>query len=81
MAKVTGIDGKSFIKGQRFGKLVAVRPLGWSSDRSWCWLCKCDCGNETILSANRLRSGEVQACGYAVTIKSDTNEEHCNGQI
>ena len=27
------------------------------------WVCKCDCGNETIVQSNHLRSGHTQSCG------------------
>jgi hypothetical protein len=27
------------------------------------WLCKCDCGNEKIVSRHLLRSGDIQSCG------------------
>ena len=27
------------------------------------WLCKCDCGNETVVDANKLRMHKVKSCG------------------
>ena len=46
------------ISGQKFGKLVALRYLGKSR-----WLCKCDCGEETVAVANHLRRGHTVSCG------------------
>ena len=46
------------ITGQKFGKLTALQYLGRSR-----WLCKCECGEETIAVANHLRSGHTISCG------------------
>jgi len=52
------------IKGQRFGKLVAVRML---AERDHCrsvqWFCRCDCGGSTIAAVRSLRSGNTKTCG------------------
>ena len=50
--------------GQRFGKLVVLRRvkrIGVS--RASRWLCRCDCGRETITRGPSLRSGETKTCG------------------
>ena len=50
--------------GRRFGLLVVVRKAEATSYRSVAhWLCKCDCGNETIARADHLRSGNKKSCG------------------
>jgi len=51
------------IRGQRFGKLVALRPLPTRRYRYVEWLCKCDCGNETLVSLGSLSSGNTRSCG------------------
>lgn len=51
------------ISGKRFGKLVAIRPHHKDSRGEYFWLCKCDCGNETIVSGYKLRSGNTKSCG------------------
>lgn len=55
------------LAGQRFGRLVAkeifarvVQPSGQIRVE---WLCKCDCGEETIVSSGNLSSGHVSSCG------------------
>jgi hypothetical protein len=53
--------------GQTFGRLVVlnreenhVQPNGVSVVM---WRCKCECGNETIVSGMSLRLGHTQSCG------------------
>ncbi len=49
------------VTGQRFGKLTAIRRCG-SNGHSSLWVCKCDCGNETIITLSHLRQG-TKSCG------------------
>lgn len=50
------------LSGQRFGRLTVIRRAG-SSHGHATWLCKCDCGNEHITSANYLKQGHTTSCG------------------
>ena len=50
------------LTGKRFGKLVALEPQKREGQRSYYWLCKCDCGNNTIVLTNRLVSGKTKSC-------------------
>lgn len=50
------------ITGQRFGRLVAVKPHR-DSNGNWKWECKCDCGNTTYVSSGLLKSGNTKSCG------------------
>lgn len=50
------------ITGMRFGRLVAVRRDG-SRNGQAAWICRCDCGNETIAAAKQLRYGSTKSCG------------------
>lgn len=56
---------KKDISGQRFGKLVAIKPLGRKKQGSEYWLCKCDCGNEIeIPKINLTRTKRpTRSCG------------------
>jgi hypothetical protein len=63
----------SDIAGQRFGKLVAVRPVEEKSGSFIKWQCNCDCGNSVIVSGNDLRSGHTKSCGCA-SIKDLTGQ-------
>lgn len=51
------------LSGQKFGKLVV---LGYSHNdkrRKSYWLCRCDCGNEVVVSGSNLKSGNTSSCG------------------
>jgi len=49
--------------GQRFGRLTVIKGLDKNKSGEYPWLCKCDCGNETIGVSWRLRNGEKKSCG------------------
>ena len=61
-----GVD----IAGQRFGKLIAVRPTSERQNRNVVWECKCDCGNTKFAPANQLRAGIVKSCGCLSSAKT-----------
>ena len=50
------------LTGQRFGKLTAVEPAA-NIGRRTAWLCRCDCGKETVVKTVWLRSGHTKSCG------------------
>ena len=50
------------IKGQRYGKLTVLEPAENVGNRT-AWLCRCDCGQETVVTTRRLRSGRTVSCG------------------
>lgn len=68
-----GCVGKSILKkaidisGRRYGKLTVVRRADDRFDKKGnirtVYLCKCDCGNETITYASNLTSGHSKSCG------------------
>ena len=49
--------------GQRFGKLLVLERAENSIKGEAQWLCKCDCGNECIITSGNLRYGHTQSCG------------------
>lgn len=51
------------LTGKRFGRLVAIKPTGNTKNSSIEWLCACDCGNESIVTARQLGSGKTNSCG------------------
>ena len=51
------------LTGQRFGRLIAVRPTEKRSGNAIVWECKCDCGNNTFASRNGLTCGDILSCG------------------
>lgn len=51
------------LTGQRFGKLVAIKHIGYNNKHLTLWLCQCDCGNTTKVTTSDLRSGHSKSCG------------------
>ena len=49
--------------GKRYGRLTVIEKHHQDKRREWHWLCKCDCGNQTVVSGNKLRSGHTTSCG------------------
>ena len=49
--------------GKRFGKLTVVSLAEGTKNGYLCWLCKCDCGNEKIVTSQALRIGHTKSCG------------------
>lgn len=51
------------LPGQRFGRLVVVSRGKDASGGSRRYNCKCDCGNEKLISAYSLANGHTTSCG------------------
>ena len=49
--------------GKKFGKLTVLKRVENDKYQRTKWLCKCDCGNEVIVSANQLKRGKTKSCG------------------
>lgn len=47
----------------KFGKLTAIKIVGEDKNNRKLWLCKCDCGNEKIVSSKCLLGGNTKSCG------------------
>ena len=48
--------------GKRIGKLIVLEEVGAWNSQIW-WRCRCDCGNEKVISGATLRRGKTQSCG------------------
>jgi len=60
------VRGEKQIKdltGRKFGKLTAMHRLDKKIGTSYAWLCLCECGNQTEVSANALLCGGTKSCG------------------
>lgn len=57
------------LTGIRSGRLVALGPIGRTTDKKILWLCQCDCGNTTTVRANHLNAGATLSCGCLFTEK------------
>ena len=53
------------LSGKKFGKLTAIKDVGRDKRYHRLWLCKCDCGEEKVVSAGNLVWGNVTSCGCA----------------
>jgi len=51
------------LAGQRFGRLVAAERTNQKHARCYLWRCKCDCGQETLVSTHFLIRGIRKSCG------------------
>ena len=51
------------LTGNRYGRLVALRPSIERRGGRLAWECRCDCGKTTIVAVNNLTSSAVQSCG------------------
>ena len=50
------------LTGQRFGKITVLRPAENIGDCT-AWVCRCDCGQETVVRTDKLRRGRTKSCG------------------
>lgn len=50
--------------GRRFGRLIAIEPSAQRErNGNVKWLCKCDCGNFTVVGIQELKHGKTLSCG------------------
>lgn len=77
------------ISGQKFGRLTVVsfsgyRREGKNGHKTSEWKCKCECGNEVVVTKSRLKSGNTKSCGCMKTennIKTWTKHGLCNTRL
>lgn len=50
------------LTGQRYGKLTVLRPAESIGTYTF-WVCRCDCGQETVVRTSNLRGGRTKSCG------------------
>jgi hypothetical protein len=50
------------ITGMRFGKLTAICQSRYENNISY-WLCRCDCGKESVVNKKSLTGGVTKSCG------------------
>lgn len=66
------------LTGQRFDKLLVIKQI--DSDKRTQWLCKCDCGNVTVVQSCNLLSGHSKSCGCGI-IEANTRHGHWNERV
>ena len=64
------------LTGKKFGNLTVISKSDSINRKSY-WICKCDCGNKTIVRASNLKSGHTKSCGcYKKTREIEANTVH-----
>lgn len=48
--------------GNKYGRLTVIKKSQTKNQRGY-WLCKCECGKQTIVRSDRLPAGKTQSCG------------------
>ncbi len=51
------------LTGQVFGKLTVIKRVETESNKHSYWLCKCECGSESIVAGSNLKNGNTSSCG------------------
>ena len=66
--------------GMRYGKLTVLHRaddrIEPSGRKTVMWKCKCDCGNESIVSGGHLNSGTTKSCGCLQLETSHKKRKH-----
>ncbi len=69
------------ITGQRFGRLVAVRPTEKKANGGRVWEFICDCGNRLEAPISKVTSGNTNSCGcYRTDIVREINYVDLSGR-
>lgn len=65
------------LTGQKFGKLTVIKRVENSKWNETRWLCKCECGNETIVNYGKLAYKHTTSCGcYAKELFINNVSKH-----
>lgn len=64
------------LSGQRFGRLTVIEETTHHTNGTVRWICKCDCGNEVIVSRHNLRDGSTKSCGCWQIESRGRNKTH-----
>jgi len=63
------------LSNKRFGQLTVLHDAGKDKRGEYKWLCRCDCGNETIVYGSHLRRGDTVSCGCVMRTSNRTHGE------
>ena len=66
LTKIKEIGNSKSLKdysNKKFGRLTVLYRVENNKFNQVQWLCKCECGNEKIITANSLRNGTTKSCG------------------
>jgi hypothetical protein len=70
------------LTGQHFGRLLVIEEAQERIGPFVAWVCKCDCGKQTIVRGTTLRNGSTRSCGcWAREQARRANRKHgCAGK-
>ena len=51
------------LTGQPFGRLLVLYECGRAKNGDVLWKCRCECGNECVVSSTNLKNQHTQSCG------------------
>jgi hypothetical protein len=51
------------LRGMQFTRLTVLECVGRDPHRKVLWQCKCECGDITIVRADKLLTGRIRSCG------------------
>lgn len=67
------------LTGKKYGMLTVIEEVpDIRKFGSIVWRCKCDCGNETLVSSNALRTGNTISCGCLISKHEFIIKQHLN---
>lgn len=65
------------LRNKRFGRLVAIEPVGQNKAKQYIWKCLCDCGMYHNVTGTSLIRGKTSSCGcYSKQMISERNKTH-----
>lgn len=59
--------------GLAFNRLTILKESDYKDNRQKNWICRCVCGNQTIVPGPKLKSGHTQSCGCLKLERSKQN--------
>lgn len=71
------------LTGKKFGRLIVLKRAENKGTKT-AWLCKCDCGNEKIVSGDKLKTGNTKSCGCLnkeLTIRRSSTHKMTNTRL
>lgn len=79
VASRTGWRNRGDMTGRQFGDLSVVRFAGNNKHRNRTWLCKCECGEESVVPTASLMNGNTRSCGCKANIGDRTRTHGAKG--
>lgn len=65
---------KKDLTGKQFGRLTVLMLHSRTRNGHIRWICRCDCGAETVVIATHLQQGDTRSCGKHVQRNKDRKD-------